>query len=63
MKCPVPFCRKECPILPEGIEVLRGSGHAYCEICHKELKNHKEYAYSTGMGHCIKACDGKFYHL
>jgi hypothetical protein len=63
VKCIVDFCRKGCPILPEDAEVFRASGEAQCEICGCALRLHQEFAYPTGQGHCIKSCNGKYYHL
>jgi len=63
MKCLVEFCRKECPVLPYDAEVFRASGDAPCDLCHKPLRDHPTYAYSTGMGHTVRACRGVFYHL
>ena len=61
--CIVIFCRKGCATLPEGSEVFRASGEIECDQCGKKLREHIKYAYPTGLGHCVKGCDGRFYHL
>lgn len=61
-RCPVGFCRKRCPLLPEDAIVLRSSQHVRCH-CGDYLGQHKLVAYPSGMGHVVRGCDGKFYHL
>lgn len=61
--CIVEFCRNNCPILSTDAEVLRASGLVQCEICGQTLYRHPTYAYPTGMGHVVRGCDGKYYHL
>lgn len=61
--CIVPFCRKDCPLLPDEAVVFRADGRYVCESCGRELQDHKHYAYPTGMNHCVLGCDGVFYHL
>ncbi len=63
MSCLVPFCRKDCPVLSDGAEVRRASGHYVCEVCGKTLDEHPTEAYPTGMKHVVKGCDGIYYHL
>ena len=57
------FCRRKCPVLPDGEEVFRGSREAICEICGEQLGEHQKFAYPSGLGHCVRVCDGRFYHL
>jgi DNA-directed RNA polymerase subunit RPC12/RpoP len=62
-KCLVEFCRDKCPILPEDVEVIRASGQVRCPECNRKYLVHPTYAYSSGMGHVVRSCDGKFLHL
>lgn len=61
--CIVPFCRKCCPVLPEDAEVFRCSGDCICDVCGKEFRDHPQFAYPTGMQHCVRLCDGTYCHL
>lgn len=63
MPCLVEFCRRDCLVLPEGVEVIRASGAVVCEKCGKKLQEHRKFSYPTGMRHCVRGCDGRFYHL
>jgi hypothetical protein len=63
IKCLVEFCRKDCLVLPNDAEVYRADGRYICELCEKSLRDHKTYAYPTGMKHVHLGCDGIFYHL
>lgn len=49
--------------LPDDAEVLRASGEVLCSSCGKLLRDHKRFAYKSGMGSCVQGCDGLFYHL
>lgn len=62
MTCLVPFCRDECPVLPDDATVFRASGEYPC-VCGKPLDGHPKFAYPTGMKHVVKGCDGIYYHL
>lgn len=61
--CPVPFCRKGYPILPDGAEVFRASGDCLCEGCGKPFRDHPHLAYPGGMGHAVRDCGGSYLHL
>jgi hypothetical protein len=43
--CIVEFCRNDCPILPDYIEVDRASGYTICDICFKEYYQHLTYSW------------------
>ncbi len=62
MTCIVPFCRKECEIVPEGADINRASGKVLCK-CGHPLYAHTEVAYPSGMGHCVVDCSGEYWHL
>lgn len=63
MSCIVEFCRKNCPLLPDDVEVFRASGRVVCQQCGFYLREHVMFAYPSGAGHAVRGCDGKFYHL
>lgn len=60
--CPVPFCRGNCPTLPDSAEVRRASQHLICDKCQLPIHAHPKYAYPTGMRHVYLTCDGIFNH-
>lgn len=61
--CIVEFCRMDCETIPDNVEVIRASHLYICPACQAALHMHPAYAYPSGMGHCVKGCDGRFYHL
>lgn len=61
--CRVQFCRLGCKPLSDHAEVIRASGEARCQICGVENRFHEKFYYPNGMGHVVKACDGRFLHL
>lgn len=60
--CLVPFCRDECPILPDDAIVVRSSWNIVCEVCSKRIVDHPKFSYPTGMKHVYKICDGEYIH-
>ncbi len=58
---------RNCPDLPEGVEVIRANGLLKCHHCYKLLYDHPKYRYKWGTGledaTAVKGCDGRFYHL
>ena len=55
--------RNDRQLLPEGAEVFRASGDCLCEVCGKPYREHEKYAYPSGMGHCVRDCQGHYLHL
>ena len=60
--CLVEFCRRNCPVLPEGASVRRGTGVCLCS-CGKPLDLHFTWSYPTGMNHVVRDCNGEYWHL
>ncbi len=50
-------------MLPDGSEVNRASGHAVCPACGKRFMDHEKFTYPSGMGHVVRDCEGKYWHL
>jgi hypothetical protein len=61
--CIVDFCRRNCKPLPESAEVNRASGKAACPVCCAWLMDHEQFYYPTGMGHAVRDCEGRYWHL
>lgn len=61
--CPVELCRGNCKPLPEGAEVIRADGMVVCDTCGQVYHKHERFYYPSGMGHCVRACDGMYLHL
>lgn len=51
------------PILPPDVEVFRASGDCICQVCNLTYYDHPRYAYESGLGECVRACDGRYLHL
>jgi len=62
MPCIVQFCRRDCQVVPEGTDINRASWRVLC-VCGSNLGQHTMFSYPTGMGHCVRDCEGNFWHL
>lgn len=62
MACLVPFCCRDCLVLPDDAEVFRVGSDLECEVCGKKFYQHPTFAYPSGMRHVFLDCNGVFVH-
>jgi transcriptional regulator with XRE-family HTH domain len=69
-KCPVRSCRHHCKPTPEEAEIHDPGPEQLCPVCEWDLEamvgeKHELYARGNGAGagHCVLACDGKYYRV